>query len=83
MSGIKNINQTVSKKYYNNFDSIFYGEEKEKLPTTGTYVYDKKTGKLIKIDKNIPKSVKEHMEPLTVNVRKVKPVNVVKKSIKL
>ena len=78
MSSIKNINQNVTNKYSKNFDLIF-GEENK--CDTGTYIVDKKFGKLIKIDSNIPKSVKDHMEYLTTNVGSVPPVSIIKKEI--
>jgi len=77
MSSIKNTNQKVSEKYDKNFVNIF-GDHKE-IPATGTYTYDKKSGKLIKIDKNIPKLIKDKMEPLTTNVRNIKPINIITK----
>jgi hypothetical protein len=80
MSGIKNINQKVKHVYEDNFINIF-GEKNPNIPTTGTYTYNKKTGKLIKIDRNIPMSVKNKMEPLTENVNKIKPVKVIKKTL--
>ena len=78
MSKIKNTNQTVTKKYYDNFTNIF-GEKNDNIPETGTYVVNLKTGKLIKVDKNIPRHVKEEMESITPNVGKVKSVKVASK----
>ena len=80
MSKIKNINQKVSNSYTTNFVNIF-GEKNKDIPTTGTYKYDKKSGTLIMIDNNIPKSVKDKMEPLTSNINRVKPVSIRKKGL--
>ena len=80
MSKIKNTNQTVKNSYYTNFITVF-GNEPEKTSVTGKYVIDDKNGKLIKIDKNIPKLVKDKMEPLTSSISHIDPINVQKKEV--
>jgi hypothetical protein len=80
MSDIKNTNQKVKNSYYTNFTNIF-GEKDDTIPATGTYAWDSKNGKMIKIDTNIPKSVKDKMEPLTSSVSNIQPVSVIKKGV--
>jgi hypothetical protein len=79
MSGVKNTNQKVSSKYDFNYDVIF--GDTSNVPKTGTYVIDKKTGNLILIDKNIPSSVRDKMEPLTSTVGSLNPIHIQKKEV--
>jgi hypothetical protein len=79
MSKIKNTNQNVTSNYSFNYDVIF--GDTSNVPKTGTYVIDKKTGKTILIDKNIPSSVRDKMEPLTSTVGSLNPIHIQKKEV--
>lgn len=78
MSGIKNTNQKVTSDYADNYVKIF-GDVGAKS-YTGTYVVDS-SGKMMLVDKNIPSSVRDKMEPLTSTVGSVGPINIKPKEI--
>jgi hypothetical protein len=81
VSKIKNTNQKVNNiTYTTNFTNIF-GEKYNKMPTTGTYRYDKKLRILFLVDSNIPKMVKDEMENKTEKIRNIKPIRVSKKGL--
>lgn len=76
----RNTDQNVGDNYAKHFDEIFR-KEPSSGNSSGRYVLDSKSGKLIKVDSNIPSSIKTEMESKTSMLNRMGPITIQKGAV--